>query len=179
MRQIPNIRWGSGHPWFSEQCQTEAERCKGIQVETVLSFCNIPACVHAQSCQLCPALFDPMDCSPPGFPVHGILQARILEWLAMPSSWQSSWCRDQTHASRVSFITGRVFTADSPVLCCAWPLSRVWLFATPWIVSRQAPPSTGILQARIGVGCPDLYQGIFPTQRSNPGLPPCRRILYH
>ena len=38
------------------------------------------------SFQLCPALYDPMDCSPPDSSVHGILQARILEWAAMPSS---------------------------------------------------------------------------------------------
>ena len=36
-------------------------------------------------------LFDPTDCSPPGSSVHGILQARILVWVAMPSSWGSSW----------------------------------------------------------------------------------------
>ena len=36
--------------------------------------------------QLCPALCDPMDCSPSGSSVHGIFQARILEWIAMPSS---------------------------------------------------------------------------------------------
>ena len=35
------------------------------------------------------------------------------------------------------------------VLCCAWSLSHVWLFATPWTVARQAPLSMGILQARI------------------------------
>ena len=39
----------------------------------------------------CQTLFDPMDCSPPGSSVHGILQARILEWVAMPSSRRSSW----------------------------------------------------------------------------------------
>ena len=43
-------------------------------------------CVHAQSLQLCPTLCSPMDCSPPGSSVHGISQARILEWVAMPSS---------------------------------------------------------------------------------------------
>ena len=42
--------------------------------------------VCAQSLQLCPTLCDPMDCSLPGCSVHGILQARILEWVAMPSS---------------------------------------------------------------------------------------------
>ena len=36
--------------------------------------------------QSCPTLWDPMDCSPPGSSVHGILQARVLEWVAMPSS---------------------------------------------------------------------------------------------
>ena len=44
------------------------------------------ACECAQSLQSCLTLFDPMDCSPAGSSVHGILQERILEWLAMPSS---------------------------------------------------------------------------------------------
>ena len=43
-------------------------------------------CVHAKLLKLCPTLFDPISSSPPGFSVHGILQARILEWVAMPSS---------------------------------------------------------------------------------------------
>ena len=43
-------------------------------------------CVCAKSLQSCPTLCDPMDCSPPGSSVHGILQAIILEWVAMPSS---------------------------------------------------------------------------------------------
>ena len=44
-----------------------------------------------------PTLCDPMDCSPQGSSVHGILQARILEWVAMPFSWESSQPRDRTH----------------------------------------------------------------------------------
>ena len=44
----------------------------------------------------CPALCDPMDCSPPGSSVPGIVQARILEWVAIPFSRGSSWPRDQT-----------------------------------------------------------------------------------
>ena len=43
-------------------------------------------CVHAKSLQLCPTLYNPMDCSLPGSSVHRILQARTLEWVAMPSS---------------------------------------------------------------------------------------------
>ena len=41
--------------------------------------------------QSCPTLCDPMDCNPPGFSVHGNLQARILEWVAIPFSRGSSW----------------------------------------------------------------------------------------
>ena len=46
--------------------------------------------------QLCPTLCDPMGCSPPGSSVHGILYARILEWVAMPYSRGSFQPRDQT-----------------------------------------------------------------------------------
>ena len=42
--------------------------------------------VHAMLLQLCPTLCNPINCSPPGSSVHGILQVRILEWVAMPSS---------------------------------------------------------------------------------------------
>ena len=49
-----------------------------------------PRCVHAKLLQSRPTLCDPMDCSLPGFSVHGVLQARILEWIAMLSSMGSS-----------------------------------------------------------------------------------------
>ena len=62
--------------------------------------------------QLCPTLCDPMDCSPPGSSVHGILQARILEWVAIPLSRGSSSPRDQTQVSCVSCIEGRFFTTE-------------------------------------------------------------------
>ena len=57
--------------------------------------------------QSCPTLCDPMDCNPPGSSVHGILQARILEWVAIPFSRGSSWPRDLTY---VSCFAGRFFT---------------------------------------------------------------------
>ena len=47
-------------------------------------------CVHAKSLQSCLTLCSPVDCSPPGSSVHGTLQARIVEWVAMPSSRGSS-----------------------------------------------------------------------------------------
>ena len=61
-------------------------------------------CVCAKLLQLCPTLCDPMDCSLSGTSVHGILQARILKWIAMPSSRGSSWPRDKILVSYVSSI---------------------------------------------------------------------------
>ena len=62
-------------------------------------------CLVAQSC---PTLCNSMDCSPPGSSVHGILQARILEWLAMSFSKGSSQPRDGT---QVSCLAGGFFTS--------------------------------------------------------------------
>ena len=56
-------------------------------------------CTCAQSLQSCPTLSDLMDYNPPGSSVHGILQARILEWVAMPSSRGSSQSQDWSHVS--------------------------------------------------------------------------------
>ena len=58
--------------------------------------------------QLCPTLCDPVDCSQPGFSVHGILQARILEWGVISYFRGSSQSRDQTHVSFISCIGSRV-----------------------------------------------------------------------
>ena len=64
-------------------------------------------CVLCLAAQSRLTVCDPMDCSPPDSSVHGILQARILEWVAMISSRGSSQPRDQT---KVSHIAGRFFT---------------------------------------------------------------------
>ena len=55
--------------------------------------------VMALDTQSCLTLCDPMECYPPGFSVCGTLQARILEWVAIPFSRESSQPRDQTHVS--------------------------------------------------------------------------------
>ena len=59
----------------------------GLTFESVdwvkqIALPNMGSCMHAKSLQSCPTLCDPMDCSPPGYSVHGILRARILEWAA-------------------------------------------------------------------------------------------------
>ena len=77
-----------------------------------------PLCVHAQSLQLCLNLFNPMDCSPPGSSLHEILQTRILEWVAMPSSKGSSQPRDWIQVSRIAdgfFIHWATWEAPYPL----------------------------------------------------------------
>ena len=66
-------------------------------------------------CQLCLTPFDPMDCSQLGSSIHGILQARKLEWLAVPFFRGSSRPRDWLQASH---IAGRFFTAEPPGKPC-------------------------------------------------------------
>ena len=67
--------------------------------------------VCVKSLQLCLSLCNPMDCRPPDSSVLGTLQARILEWVAMPSTRGSSQPRDWTCISCNSCIAGRFFTA--------------------------------------------------------------------
>ena len=63
-----------------------------------------------KSLQSCMTLCNPMDCSPPGSSVHGILQARILEWVVMPASRGSSQPRDPTRVSLSPALAGEFFT---------------------------------------------------------------------
>ena len=66
--------------------------------------------------QSCPTLCDTMVCSLPGSAIHGISQARILEWVAISSSRGSSWPRDWILVSCVSCVAGRFFTT-----LAGWP----------------------------------------------------------
>ena len=79
---------------------------------------------------LSPTLCDPIDGSPPGSPVPGILQARTLEWVAISFSSAWKW-------------KGKVKL-----------LSHVWFLATPWTVAHQAPPSMGFSRQEHWRGVP-------------------------
>ena len=63
------------------------------------------AVLCAKSLQSCPTFCNPKDCSPPGSSIHGILQVRILEWVAISFSRGCLPPRDQTHISKVSWIS--------------------------------------------------------------------------
>ena len=69
---------------------------QSLMVPQKMKLKSYLACMHAESLQSCLTLCSPMDCSPPGSSVHGILQARVLEWVVMPSSGGSSQPRDRT-----------------------------------------------------------------------------------
>ena len=69
--------------------------------------------MHPQSLSYAQLFFDPMDCSPPGSSVHGIFQAKILEWVAISFSRGSSWPMDWTCVSLFSCNPGRFFITET------------------------------------------------------------------
>ena len=85
-------------------------------------------------------------------------------------------CLSPYYRDEVSQIIFFLFHYYLPLVVVKSP-SRVPLFATPWAVAYQAPPSMGFSRQEAGVGCHFLLQGIFPTQGSNSGLPHCRQML--
>ena len=118
--------------------------------------------------QSCLTLCDPMD-----YTVHGILQARILEWVAFPFSMGSSQPRDQTQVS--ASLAARFFTTsatwethESESHSVVSDSLRPHGLYSPWNSPGQ----------NTAVGSLSLPQGIFPTQGLNPGLLHCKQILY-
>ena len=89
----------------------------------------------AKSLQSCPTLCEPIDGSPPGSPISGILQARTLEWVAISFSNEWKW--------KVKVKS----------------LSHVRLFATPWTAACQAPPSMGFSRQKYWSGVPLPFPG--------------------
>ena len=90
--------------------------------------------------QSCSTLCNPMDCSLPGFSVHGILQARILEWITISFSRGSSQARDQT---RVSHIGGRHFNLWATREA---PNNGIYMFSSI-LVSLGYMPRSGIAES--------------------------------
>ena len=106
-----NEGWIMTNWWFQNVVLKKTERVTGRKAAA--------AAGAAKLLQLCPTLCDPIDGSPPGFPVPGILQARTLEWVAISFSNAWKW--------KVKVKS----------------LSRVRLLATPWTAAYQTLPSMG------------------------------------
>ena len=94
-------------------------------------------CMHAMSLQLCPTLLDPMDCSPPGSSVHGTLQARIMEWVTMPSSRDLPDPEIEPGSLISPALAGRFFTANATwEALCSFKLNQPC--HTPFPILNQA-----------------------------------------
>ena len=78
-----------------------------ITIQWFTSFKAYTPVIVVLVAQSCLTFWDPTDCSPPGSSIHGSLQSRILQWMAIPFSRRSSWPRAQT---QISCIAGRFFT---------------------------------------------------------------------
>ena len=99
----------------------------------------LPTAAAAKSLQSCPTLCDPIDGSPPGSPVPGILQPRTLEWVAISFSNAWKW--------------------KVKVKSC----SSARLLAAPWTAAYQAPPSMGFSRQEYWSGVP-LRSPFLPTR---------------
>ena len=102
---------------------------------------SMPAAAAAKSLQPCLTLCNPIDGSPPGSPVPGILQARTLEWVAISFSNARKW-KEKVKS-----------------------LSHVRLFATPWAVAYQAPPSMGFSRQEYWSGVASPSPKNMPNNR--------------
>ena len=118
--------------WTRESSTFAASTLENVHDLQSVSFIPHPQCAAAaaKSLQLCPTLCDPIDSSPPGSPVPGILQARTPEWVA------------------VSFSKAWKWKVEVKSLSC------VPLFMTPWTAAYQAPPTMGFPRQEYWSGVP-------------------------
>ena len=109
------------------------------------ALCSSPVTAAAKALQSCPTLCDPIDSSPPGSPVPGVLQARTLEWVAISFSNARKW--------KVKVKS----------------LSRVGLLATPWTAAHQAPLSMGFSRQEywswVPLPSPDFFSELLVIQK--------------
>ena len=127
------VFWGGSKITADGDCSHEIKRCLLLGRK---AMSNLAA---AKLLQSCPTLCSPIDGSPSGSPVPGILQARTLEWVAISFSNAWKW--------KVKVKS----------------LSRVWLFVTPWTAAHQAPSSMGFSRQEYWSGVP------LPSPVEGPG----------
>ena len=122
--------------WKSDIRMRENSNYVNLSALLIVGKCNYSVLLYAaaaaaaKSLQSCPTLCDPIDGSPPGSPVPGILQARTLEWVA------------------ISFSNAWKWKVKVKSLCCAR------LLATPWSAAYQATSSMGFSRQEYWSGLP-------------------------
>ena len=125
-------------PWDSPGKNTGVGCHLLLQCRKVKSESEVP--------QSCPTFRDPMDCSPPGSSVHGIFQARVLEWVAISFSRGSSHPRDRTHISCLLNRQAGSLPLVQPA--AATSLQSCPTLRDPIDGSPPGSPVPGVLQAR-------------------------------
>ena len=133
-------------------------------------------CARVRTCaRLCPTLGNPMDYSPPGSPVHGIFQARILEWVTVPFSRGSSWPRDWICISCASWIGRWIFyhhaSWEASITVSGLVAKSCLTLANPQTEACQAPLSMGFSRQEYWSGLPYPSPGDFPNQGIEPRSP--------
>ena len=137
------------YPWDSPGKNT------GVGCHFLLQCMKVKS--ESEVTQLCPTLSEPMDCSLPGFSIHGIFQARVLEWGAIVFS-----ATDYINILR----SHREFSL--------YVLSHVQLFVTPWTVAHQAPLSMEFYRQEYGSRL--LFP--LPADFPDPGVEPMSSHLH-
>ena len=122
-----------------------------------------------------------MDCSPPGFSVHGILQTRILNWTELKSLsrvwlfatlWTVAYQAPLSIGfSRQEYWSGLPFPSPRILKVKVKSLSPVQLYAIPWTVAHQASPSIGFYRQESWSGLPFPSAGDLPNPGIKPGSP--------
>jgi len=133
--------------------------CLIVCVSISVCVC-VCVCVFVLGCFICVRLCDPMDCSLPGSSVLGILQARILEWVARPSSRGSSWHSDWIGISCISYIASGFFTTEAPgkpdqlVYSVSKPCCKLLSLCKLVLLSDKANPLHFILRSVFNYSSP-------------------------
>ena len=165
-----------------------------IELETT-NICNlclahvfllVCVCVWSVS-QSCLTLYDPMDCSPPGSSVHGILQARILVWLAISFSSWSSQSRGKPASLLSLALAGRVFTTSTTWEACLPASVEIFSFhlslttsVSPYPNLTQRLWSNATDDSSSLVSSGDCFQELQQITKICRCLSPfCKMIKYH
>ena len=131
----PALNWRLVRCWAEGPVKLCLESCpQQLWYVYVVSNYHVVAAAAAKSFQSCLTLWHPINSSPPGSPIPGILQARTLEWIAISFSNAWKW------KVKVKMLSG------------------VRLLATPWTAAHQAPPSMGLSRQKYWSGVHCLLQ---------------------
>ena len=162
------------HPWDSPGKNT------GVGCHFLLQCIKLKS--ESEVTQSCLTLHDPLDCSLPGSSVHGIFQARLLEWGAIAFFSDTNVYRKQNIFSKMSglhipqILKVRIKCYKDIVIKS---LSHVWLLATSWMQAHQTPLSMGFHRQEYWSGLPYPLLVDLPNPGLNPHFLLGRRILYN